>query len=104
LAHHQTPAASAASRQLDADNHQFRRKIFQEIICGGIESQRRKQLDERRRKLQVHSGKISIPGDLSIQQMAPRTSRDLPEKWGDPAATFPHFHDSGGNKLLQACL
>src|SRR6266436_9829196 len=61
LAHDYAHAAAPALRKTDAQDFYLRREIAQQLIRGRMKAQgRRDQVNEWRRRLQLHAGKISV--------------------------------------------
>jgi hypothetical protein len=72
LAHHHTESAAPAFGEAHANDFQIGRKIFQELVCSGMKSQRgRNQVDERSRFLQCDPGEIAVASNFSAQQLSP---------------------------------
>src|ERR1700674_1461252 len=72
LAHHDAESVAPAFREAHANDLQFRQQIFQELVGGGMKSQRgRNQVNEWRNLLQFDAGEIAVTSDFSAMQMTP---------------------------------
>jgi hypothetical protein len=68
---HAQPAAPAL-RETYADHLKLRRKIAQQHFRGGMKTlQRRDQVDQRRRRLQLHAREISVTREIGLLEMTP---------------------------------
>src|SRR6266436_7674912 len=71
LAHHYAESAAPAFREAHANDFQIGREIFQELVGGGVKSQRgRDHINERRGLLQRNAGKIAVTSNFSALQLA----------------------------------
>src|SRR5713101_4874193 len=72
LAHDHAHAAAPALRKTDAQDFYLRREIAQQLIRGRMKAQgRRDQVNEWRRRLQLHAGKISVTRKVFTFQVMP---------------------------------
>src|SRR6266850_1806207 len=70
LAHHYAESAAPAFREAHANDFQIGREIFQELVGGGVKSQRgRNHINERRGLLQRNAGKIAVTSNFSALQL-----------------------------------
>ena len=71
LAHYNADATAPTFGQSHADYFQLRRKIAQEDIGGGMETQSGSyEIDERRRGLQLDARKIAVTCEIALLEMA----------------------------------
>ena len=72
LAHDYAHAAAPTLHESDAHNVYLRREIAQQFVGGRMKAQRRRdKVNQRRRRLQLHAGKISIPRQFVPFQVMP---------------------------------